>query len=269
MVNFLAVLCDGSTDKSVAEQEYVFVAFADPETGKPALAFFEVVTLSESQDAPGLKKAIINTFKRNSLEFVTEKIVFLSSDGAWVNCGKHSRLIKLFQENCPWVSFVWCFSHKRDLALKDAVKEVLEPVDTSQCDLYYLYGKFSKKQRELKNLFNVLEGQFETYTAGVCTVKATGTCWLDHNIRAVGRVVEKLGLYNQHLENVISTTANVELRATLDGKYAKLLDAKILLCCALFIDVLAEAKNFSLKTQKIDVSIIGVVEAVENTKQNY
>ena len=32
MINFLAVLHDESTDKSVTEQEVVCVAFADPET---------------------------------------------------------------------------------------------------------------------------------------------------------------------------------------------------------------------------------------------
>ena len=41
------------------------------------------------------------------------------------------------------------------------------------------------------------------------------------------------------------------------------------MCCTLFIEVLGEAKNFSLKTQKIDINIIDVVEAVKNTKQNY
>ena len=42
----------------------------------------------------------------------------------------------------------------------------------------------------------------------------------------------------------------------------------MLLCCALFIDILAEAKSFSLKMQKIDIRITDVVEAVKNTKQN-
>ena len=83
----------------------------------------------------------------------------------------------------------------------------------------------------------------------------------------MGHVVEKFGLYNQHLQNVISTTANAEARATPEGKYPKLVDAKVLLRCALLIDVLAEAKIFSLKTQKIDISIIDVVEAIENTKK--
>ena len=189
MVNFLAVLCGGSTDKSIAEQEVVYVAFADPETGKRTLEFLEVVAPSESQDAPGPTKAIIDTFKKNSLESVIEKIVFLSSDGALVNCGKHSGLIKLFQEDHPLVSFVWCFSHRLELLLKDVVKEVLEPVNTSLCDLYYFKAKSSKKHRELKNLFNVLEGQFEMYSAGVRPVKSTGTHWIDHKIRALQWVV--------------------------------------------------------------------------------
>ena len=186
----------------------------------------EVVAPSESQDAPGLKKAIIDTFKRNSLESVTEKIVFLSSDGALMNCGKHSGLIKLFQEDYPWVSIIWCFSHRLELALKYGVKEVLEPVDASLCNLYYLYAKSSKKQRKLKNLFSVLEDQFKLYSVGVSPMKASSMHWSDHKIRAMGCVVEKFGLSNQHLQNVISTTANAKARATLQGKYAKLVDAK-------------------------------------------
>ena len=152
------------------------------------------------------------------------------------------------------------------MALKHAVKE---PINSSLGDIYYLYANSSKKQRELKNLFNVLEGQFEKYSAGVRSVKATGTRWTDHKIRAMDRVVEKFGLYNQYLQNVISNTANAKARATIEGKYAKLVDAKVLLRCVLFIDVLAEAENFSLKTQNIDINIIDIIEAAENTKQDY
>ena len=50
-------------------------------------------------------------------------------------------------------------------------------------------------------------------------MKATSSRWIDHKIRAMGRVVEKFGLYNQHLQNVISVTANAKARVTLEGKY--------------------------------------------------
>ena len=57
-------------------EKYVYVAFADPETGKRTLVFFEVVAPSKSQNAPGLKKATINTFQRNYLESVIEIACF-------------------------------------------------------------------------------------------------------------------------------------------------------------------------------------------------
>ena len=52
MVNFLVVLCDGSIGKNVMEHKVVYIAYADPETVKPTLTFFEVAAPSESQCAP-------------------------------------------------------------------------------------------------------------------------------------------------------------------------------------------------------------------------
>ena len=68
LVNFIAILCDGSTDNSVIEQEVLYVIFTDPETFKPTMKFFEVVATADSQDAPGLKNAIFATFHEHSLE---------------------------------------------------------------------------------------------------------------------------------------------------------------------------------------------------------
>ena len=165
LVNFIAILCDGSTDNSIIEQEVLYVIFTDPETFKPTMKFFEVVAPADSQDAPGLKNPIFATFHKHSLQSVLSKIVFLSSDGASVNSSKDSGLIRLLQEDFPWISFIWCFSHRLELALKDALKEFIEPVDTSLMHLFYLYKKSSKKHSELKNFYHLLEGQFEMYNA--------------------------------------------------------------------------------------------------------
>lgn len=59
------------------------------------MKFFEIVAPSYNQDAPGLKQAIFAIFRKNMLELVLQKIVFLASDGASVNCDKDSRLIRL------------------------------------------------------------------------------------------------------------------------------------------------------------------------------
>ena len=158
LVNFIAVLCDGLADNSVTEQEVLYIIFVDLETFKPTIKFLEAVTPSDSQDALGLKEAITATFKKHLLESILEKMVFLGSDGVSVNSGKNSGLIKLFQEELPWLSFIWCFSHQLALALKDALNDYMEPVETSLMHLFYLYKQSSKKHRELKNLYELLQG---------------------------------------------------------------------------------------------------------------
>ena len=115
------------------------------------------------------------------------------------------------------------------MALKDALKEFIEPVDTSLMHLFYLYKKLSKKHRELKNFYHLLEGQFEMYSAGVQPLKATGTRWIDHKIAAMVCIIEKFGLYTQHLQHSINTTKKSQDRTKLQGKFTKLINTKFLL----------------------------------------
>ena len=61
------------------------------------LKYFHLASPKDSQDAPGLKQCIFDTFKEHKVVDLIPKIVFLSSDGASVNSGKHSGLIQLFK----------------------------------------------------------------------------------------------------------------------------------------------------------------------------
>ena len=101
-------------------------------------------------------------------------MVFLGSNNALVNSGKNSGLIKLSQEELPWISLIWCFSHRIELALKDALNNYMEPIETSLMQLFYLYKQSSKKHRELKNLYQLLQGQFEMFSTGVRPLKPQG-----------------------------------------------------------------------------------------------
>ena len=95
----------------------------------------------------------------------------LSADGASVNSGKNSGLIAQLQKEHKWMLFVWCFSHRLELALKDGVGDFTSPVDESLMHLYYLYHKSSKKLRELKCLCEDLKEDFEMYGDGIKTIK--------------------------------------------------------------------------------------------------
>ena len=48
--------------------------------------------------------------------------------------------------------------------------------------LFYLYKNSSKKVQELKNLYQILKEQYETYGNDIRPVKSTGTRWVDHCI---------------------------------------------------------------------------------------
>ena len=77
LAHFIAILHDGSTDSSIAQQEVLYVIYTDPEICGPTMKFFEIVAPSYNQDAPGLKQAIFAIFIKNMLELVLQKIVFL------------------------------------------------------------------------------------------------------------------------------------------------------------------------------------------------
>ena len=79
-------------------------------------------------------------------------------------------------------------------------------MDESLLHLFYLYKNSSKKVQELKNLYQILKKQFETYGKNIRPVKATGTRWIDHRIRAMEKLVSKFGLYTQHIPNIITDT---------------------------------------------------------------
>ena len=103
------------------------------------------------------------------------------------------------------------------------------------------------------------------YTSGVRPVNTTSTRWNDQKLQAMDHLIEKFRLCCV----ISSTTNNSKEKATLEGKFNKLIDAKVLLYCALFTDILAEANKFNLITQKSDINIIDILDLVESNKNNY
>ena len=109
------------------------------------MKLFHLASPKDSQDARGLKECIRFAFEDHGMKELILKIVFLASDGTLVNIGKNSGIIRLLQEDFSWVSFIWCFCHRLELALKDALKDFIDPVDESLLHLFYMYKKLSKK----------------------------------------------------------------------------------------------------------------------------
>ena len=181
-VNFIAILCDGTTDTIITEQEVTYVFFVDPDTIEPTLTFFECPGLESSQDASSILDAIKVAFEKFNLSSLFDKVVFLSSDGASVNSGKKSGLMSLYRERNEWMTFRWCFSDRLELAVRDSLKYYTSPIDESLLHLFSLYKNSSKKHRELKKLYQLMKDEFEMHGSEIKPIKSTGTRWIGHRI---------------------------------------------------------------------------------------
>ena len=254
--NFVSVLCDGSTDSSIVEKELIYVIFVDPETFIHTCSFFahkEPI----SQDAAGIKQATEESFQEKGLSDILAKTVFLSSDGATTNSGLVSGLITLFKCDMPWVAFVWCFSHCLELVLKDALSSEFEVVEESLQHSFYMYKNSSKKVRKLKVLYQALQNVYEFVNNQIRPAKSGGARWIDHKLQACSQIVDKLGVYMQHIENIIADTSRkASDRDALTGKVRKLKCASVVPRSALFIDLVDSARKFSVISQKAEVNIL-------------
>ena len=85
----------------------------------------------------------------------------------------------------------------------------------------------------------------------------------------IEQLVDKFGIYCQHIQHAIPEIKNSKDQTTLRGKFEKLVNAKVLLASGFFSDILSAAKTFSSTTQKSDINIIAIVENIEMTKRNY
>ena len=268
--NFIWVLNDGTTDAVVVKQEVIYVAFFDPDNFEPHLTFLTVAELKESQDEQGLKRALFKSFEDHNIEGILNKIVYLASNGVSVNGGGlNFGLITLIKQDFDWVSFIWSFSHRLELRLKDSLKNFIKLVEEPLTSLFYLYKKPCKKLRELKLLAAVLKEIYVFQNNSICSEKVSDTRWIGHKMRAMGKLSDKFGVYAAHLGNTIADTTKQCDRATRQGKYNKLTEANIFLRRAFFFDLLLSVKSWSLSTKKENIDIIIIVNLVRITYEKY
>ena len=141
------------------------------------------------------------------------------------------------QSTFPWLFWAWCFSHRLELACKDALTSSLftEISEMLLC-LYYLYSKSPKKSKELVAIGDDLKEVFLLPKGGNLPVRSQGTRWISHKHKALQRVVDRFGAYATHLTALVSdTTIKSTDQARLMGYLQKWTQGKILVGCAMYI----------------------------------
>ena len=167
----------------------------------------------------------------------------------------------------PWIFWMWCLAHRLELSVKDALKGTsFLLIDEMLLRLHYIYEKSPKKCRELEDVIRELKQCVEFYDAGVRPVRASGLRWVTHKLSAMKRVLSKFGAYTSHL-TALSEGSSVKSadRAKLRGYLSKWVDAKYLLGCAFFIDLLLPCSIFSKVMQEDDLDVLGAFTSLLRT----
>ena len=95
-----------------------FILFVEPFEFEPTLSFIALKDVP-SQDPDGIKSAIMKAFDDTGMPELKDRMVLSASDGASVNIGIKTGLATKFRvEDIDWPVFVWCLSHRLELALK-------------------------------------------------------------------------------------------------------------------------------------------------------
>ena len=148
---FLAVMSDGSTDKSVTEQEIVYVRMANKGLVQEHFVSIESV---EKADAGSVLAAIETSMVHAAGQpDWKSKLVAIGTDGASVNTGKNTGVVKRLRDEVPHLVGVHCMAHRLELPLNDAAKTVPPQKATNKLllSLYLFYHASPFNRSNLKN----------------------------------------------------------------------------------------------------------------------
>ena len=263
---FFSLLMDGSTDQSNADNELLLVLWCDPDS-KDEKIHTRISYLSIHKPhhvtAEGLFQSLEYGLKCLGIQSVTKeacsKLVGIATDGAAANVAGNG-LKGLVEKELEWIFWMWCLAHRLELAIKDALHGTcFDLLDEMLLRLYYIYKKSPKKCTELESIITDLEGAFHLNDegSGVRPIRACGTRWVCHKLSAMKRVLCKYGTYTAHLAT-LSEDSSVKPadRAKFKGYLGKWVDAKYLLGCAVFVDLLTPCAIFSKSMQGDELDIL-------------
>ena len=271
--HFFSLLLYGSTDKGNIDNEMFLLVWCDTEADDEKihtrLDYFTVLR-PRSVTAVGLKNVLEEGLLELGISDLSaeqcHKLVGIATDGASANIAA-AGLKGLVEQQLDWIFWMWCFAHRLELAVRDALKSTaLDTIDTMLLRMYYLYENSPKKCRELEEIIKDLTECYSFDTHGIKPVRASGSRWVTHKLHAMKRILSNYGAYLSHIAALASDSSVKQVdRAKLKGYYSQWSDAKCLLGCALFSDLLTPCATFSKSMQKDEIDLVEALSCLLKT----
>ncbi|XP_077991530.1 zinc finger protein 862-like [Glandiceps talaboti] len=264
--SFYSVLNDSSTDRSVVEEEIVYVRIL--EDYRPVTKFLSLQAMPR-----GTAEAITNAIDRG---FQTElgmnenqwkeKLIGMASDGAAVMIGTRSGVMTRVRRDVPHLVSVHCTAHRLELCLKSSLKQSRGFADIEDF-LLNIYKFYNNSPRNLTSLREA--GQAHQ----IVTLKPTnvlGTRWVDHHKRALEAVDHNWLPMVTHLQDVTTPGSDhtEDTKNKARGFLAKLTDKNFLKSIFIQLDIYRILSRLSLLFQKNDTSIETVKYGLKVCRDN-
>ena len=188
------------------------------------------------------------------------RLVGIGTDGASANIAGGG-LKGLVEAKLPWMFWMWCLAHRLELAIKDALKTTyFDSVDGMLLNLYLLYSKSPKKCRQLEEVIADLKECLALVDGGSKPIRACGSRWIGHKWNAMKRVLSRYGAYTNHLAAMSEDHSFKSTdRAKILGYYRQWTNAKYILGCAIFVDLLTPCVSLSKVMQQDNLDILAAL----------
>ena len=255
---FLCVLADGSTDKSITEQESVYVRCTGS-NGRPSTHFADLVPVT-SADAPGVTTAIQKGLQTLSIDetVLKQKLACCNFDGASVMMGKKSGVAKQLQDIAQHpVCIIHCVAHNLELAVLDAIKQTpyLAIFEETVKSVFKFYFYSPKRRREVNEIAAILN-QDHVYYSGVQTTR-----WVASRFRAINALERHFLTTITHLQHKSQTKGDDGAKAK--GILQNLQCEKFVKFLYFLLDVMKVLSDLSKSFQRDDFCITDLLVHLE------
>ncbi|KAK6178299.1 hypothetical protein SNE40_013101 [Patella caerulea] len=268
--NFFSALMDGSqARKTGAEKELVYVKIVVK--GQPVELLLSCQHMPDfgGEDAVSVKTAFDDAFLTKyklDVDRWSKLLVSICTDGASVNLGVlNGACVKIKQEyDRQWILLIHCSSHRLELAMKDAFttnKQFVE-VDDILVQIYYMFRNSGKAKRILTAIALTLGVVCVTF------VKASGTRFQNHKLRAIRALIVNFLPFLVYMENMIENrgACTGETAAKLKGYIKKFQTYSFLASVHLYSLVLNETAHLAGVLQNKTVLITDILDAISAAK---
>ena len=256
---FISVMADGSTDRSVAEQEVVFIRYMH--NGIPVNRFIALVEL-ESGNADGVIQAIDEALNLVGVDKEGQKIklININLDGASVNMGIYNGVAaKLQARHGSHLTKVHCINHQLELAILDIRKQhsylgIFE--STLKC-IFSFYNHSPKRVRELEEIGNAMKLK-------LLSLGSVHQCrWVASQLRVLKALDQNYQAICKHFQYIIQDGSKDA--AKVSGLLLRLRSPKFVSFLLFMKDFIQVITRLSEMFQRDDLLVIEVIPQLEVT----